>query len=566
MEKIWLKHYEEGVPHTIEIPDKTMYDLLVDAAKEHPERTAVSFFGKKISFGQLLNAVDQFATALYDLGVRKGTKVAIILPNLPQYPMVHYAIMKLGGILVPTNPLYVEREIQYQLSDSGAEYLIVLNLLFPRIQRVWKDTPLKKVIVTGVKEYLPGILKLLYPIKEKKEGTHVKVEPQENVYFFQDLMKKKFPAPPESKIAPEEIAIFMYTGGTTGVLKGAVLTHRNVVANVLQTREWMRDLHHGNQKILSALPFFHSYGMTTCLHLFVASRSTAVLVPRFDVKQVLKTIQKEQITIFPGVPTMYVAINNFPDVQKYNVKSIKACISGGAALPVEVQREFERITGGKLVEGYGLSEASPVTHANPIYGLRKEGSIGLPFPSTEARIVDPESLKELPVGEVGELVVKGPQVMKEYWNKPDETSQVLHDGWLFTGDMAKVDEDGYFYIVDRKKDMIIASGFNIYPREVEEVLFQHPKIKEAAVAGVPDPYRGETVKAYIVLKEGESATADEIIDFCKERLAKFKVPKLVEFREDLPKSLIGKVLRRVLVEEDKKKMAEEAKKKAGEKK
>ena len=561
MEKIWLKHYEEGVPHTIEVPDKTMYDLLVEAAQRNPERTALSFFGKKISFRELLQMVDQFAAALYDLGVRKGTRVALILPNLPQYPIAHYAVIKLGGVLVPTNPLYVERELQYQLNDAGAEYLVVLNLLFPRVQRIWKDTQLKKVVVTGVKEYLPGILKLLYPLKEKKEGTYVKVEPQENVLFFQDLMKKKFPEPPAEKVDPNDIAIFMYTGGTTGVSKGAVLTHRNIVSNVLQTRAWMRDLKAGGQTILGALPFFHSYGMTTCLHLFVASDSTAVLIPRFDTKQVLKTIEKEKVTIFPGVPTMYVAINNFPDVKKYDVSSIKACISGGAALPVEVQREFERITGGKLVEGYGLSEASPVTHANPIYGMRKEGSIGLPFPSTDAKIVNPETLEELPLGEVGELAVKGPQVMKEYWNKPDETSQVLHDGWLYTGDMAKVDEDGYFYIVDRKKDMIIAGGFNIYPREVEEVLFQHPKIQEAAVAGVPDPYRGETVKAYIVLKQGETATPEEIIEFCKERLAKFKVPKLIEFREELPKSLIGKVLRRVLVEEDKKKMAEEAKKK-----
>jgi long-chain acyl-CoA synthetase len=563
MEKVWLKHYEKGVPPTIDVPEKTMYELLVDAAASFPDTPAVSFFGKKITFRQLKDYVDHFAAALYNMGVRKGTKVAIILPNLPQYPIVHFAALKLGAVLVPTNPLYVEREIQYQLNDSNAEYLVVLNLLFPRVQKIWKETGLKRVIVTGVKEYLPGLLKLLYPLKEKKEGTYVKVEPQENVYFFQDLMKTSYPEPEDQNVTPEDIAIFMYTGGTTGVSKGAVLTHRNIVANVLQTKAWLTDLTEGQERILSALPFFHSYGMTTCLHLSVAGKCTAVLVPRFDTKMVLKAIQKEKVTIFPGVPTMYVAINNYPDVSKYNIRTIKACISGGAALPVEVQREFERITGGRLVEGYGLSEASPVTHANPIYGLRKEGSIGVPFPSTDAKIVDPETLKELPVGEIGELAVSGPQIMKEYWNKPDETSQVLHDGWLYTGDMAKMDEDGYFYIVDRKKDLIIAGGFNIYPREVEEVLFQHPKVKEAAVAGVPDPYRGETVKAYIVLKDGETATEEEIIEFCKERLAKFKVPKIVEFRDDLPKSLIGKVLRRVLVEEDKKKM-EEARKAKGE--
>ncbi len=556
MEKVWLKHYEESVSPTITYPEITLYEYLVQAAKEYPDNPAFSFFGNTLSYQKTLQYVDQFAEALYDLGVRKGTRVAIMLPNLPQYPITHYAIMKLGGIIVPTNPLYVEREIQQQMNNSGAEYIIVLNLLFKRIKNVWKETPLKKIIVTGVKEYLPGIFKLLYPIKEKKEGTYTKVEPEKGVVFFQELMKKKFSPIPQVKVNIDETAMFLYTGGTTGISKGAVLTHRNLTANSFQTKAWLTSIRDGKDVILSALPYFHSYGMTTCMHLSLVSKAKAVLIPRFDTKMVLEAIQKHQVSVFPGVPTMYIAINHYPNVQKYKLNSVKACISGGAALPGEVQKEFERLTGGKLVEGYGLSEASPVTHANVVYGLRKEGSIGIPFPSTEAKVVDSQTLTELPIGEIGELAIKGPQIMKEYWQRSDETSQALHEGWLLTGDMAKVDEDGYFYIVDRKKDMIIASGFNIYPREVEEVLFLNPKIAEAAVVGIPDEYRGETVKAFVVLKEGQTTTDEEIKEFCQGKLAKFKVPKQVEFRKELPKSLIGKVLRRKLVEEEKLRIGE----------
>jgi len=558
MGKVWLKDYEKGVPETIEIPDATCYELLVEVAKDYPNYPAFSFFGNTFTYSQILKYIDQIAAALYDMGVRKEIRVAIMLPNLPQYPMVHYAVMKLGGIIVPTNPLYVEREIQYQMENSGAEYIIVLNLLYNRVKSVWKETNLKKIIVTGVKEYLPGLLKLLYPIKEKKEGTFVKIEPEENVIFFQDMIKGNYSSAEKADIKPDDTAMFLYTGGTTGTSKGAVLTHKNLVANAIQTRSWLTDVEDGKEVIMSALPYFHSYGMTTCLHLSLILKSKAVLVPRFEAKMVLDALKKNKVTIFPGVPTMYIAINNYENIDKYNLNSIKACISGGAGLPVEVQKEFERISGGRLVEGYGLSEASPVTHANPINGKRKEGCIGIPFPSTESMIIDSKTHEELPIGEIGELAIKGPQIMKEYWQIPEETSQVLHDGWLYTGDMATVDEEGYFAIVDRKKDMIIASGFNIYPREVEEVLFQHPKIEEAVVAGIPDEYRGETVKAYVILKEGETAIEEEVKDFCQDKLAKFKVPKQVEFRKELPKTLIGKVLRRVLIEEEKKKMEEKS--------
>lgn len=554
MEKIWLKHYDDGVPESLDIPNTTFYKILTNSIKEFGDRPAFSFMGKSLTFEELVQYVDQFSAALYEMGVRKHTRVAVHLPNLPQYPIVHFAILKLGAIIVPTNPLYVEREIKHQLNDSGAEYIVTLDILFKKVKNVWGETGIKKIITTGVKEYLPGLLKLLYPIKAKKEGTLVKISQEENVHFFQDLIKENFTSVSEEKIDPEDIAMFLYTGGTTGLSKGAVLTHKNLLTNTYQIRSWMIDCEEGNESVISALPFFHSYGLTTCLHFAVVTKSNAILIPRFDTKTVLKSIQKYKASMFPGVPTMYIAINNFPGVKKFNIDSVRACMSGGAALPVEVQKEFERITGGRLVEGYGLSETSPVTHINPMYGLRKEGSIGIPIPLTSAKIMD-SNMKEVPVGEIGELAVSGPQVMKEYWNKPEETDMVLRDGWLFTGDMAKMDEDGYFFIVDRKKDMIIAGGFNIYPRDIEEVLFTHPKISEAVVAGIPDEYRGETVKAYIVLQEGEQASEEEIIDFCKQNLAKYKIPRIIEFRKELPKSMIGKVLRRVLVEEEKKKVS-----------
>lgn len=551
MEKPWLKHYEEGVPHTLEYPQKILSVLLQEVAEKHGEKPAIFFFGRILTFDQLNCLIDRFAAILHHLGIGKGDRVAIVLPNLPQYPIVHYAIMRLGAVIVPVNPLYVERELKYQLNDSGAKAAIVLNLVYPRLKAIRAETSLENIIVTSVKDYLPPLLKLLYRFKERKKGTVARVKKEPGVHFFMELMKQKLPSAPEVKVSVNDVAMFLYTGGTTGVSKGTVLTHENLVANAFQTRSWVSDIRDGEEVILSALPFFHSYGMTTCMHLSLVCHSKALLVPRFDTRQVLKLVQKHRVTIFPGVPTMYIAINNYPDVNKYDLSSIRACISGGAALPVEVQRQFERLTGGRLVEGYGLSEASPVTHANPLYGLRKEGSIGVPFPSTEAKIVDLETCEDLPVGEIGELAVRGPQVMQKYWNRPEETQQTLRNGWLLTGDVARMDEDGYFYIVDRKKELIITSGFNVYPREIEEVLFQHPKVAEAAVIGVPDAHRGEVIKAYVVVKEGKTATTEEIISFCQGKLARFKIPKIVEFRPELPKSMIGKVLRRVLIEEEK---------------
>ena len=514
----------------------------------------MSFFGKKIRYSELQSQTRKMADILFHLGVRKGDRVAIMLPNCPQTVIAYFGALRLGAIVVNTNPLYVEREMVHQFNDAGAETLITLDLFYEKSKNTMKQTRLKRIIFTGIQDYLPFLLRLLYPLKAKKENQWVEIQELEGIYKWRNLMKEATERIENEKIDPEEIALFQYTGGTTGVAKGVMLTHRNLVANAYQVRLWIPQAVEGQEKALAVLPFFHVYGMTTAMNLPILLAAEMILIPRFEIRQILQTSHKERPTIFPGLPTMYQAVNMMEGVEKFDLSSIKYCISGAAPLPLEVMKRFKSLTGAKLVEGYGLTEASPVTHANPLEGLIKEGSIGIPFPDTDSKIVDLETGEDLPVGQAGELCVKGPQVMKGYWNMPEETEQVLTgDGWLKTGDIARMDEDGYFYIVDRKKDMIIAGGYNIYPRDIDEVLFSHPKIQDAVTVGVPDPYRGETVKAFVVLKPGETATEEEIIAFCRERLAKYKVPKLVEFRDELPKSLVGKVLRKVLREEEIKK-------------
>lgn len=555
----WLKNYEDGVPHQPEIPDIPLYAILDQAVEKYSGNIATYFMGATLTYRELQSLVDAMACALIDLGVKKGDRVAIHLPNSPQFIISYFAVLKVGAIIVPCNPMYVEREMENQLNNSGAEVIITMTKFYPVVKQVRSKTKLRHVIVTNIKDFFTWKLRLLFTLfKEKKDGHRVEVAVNQNTHLFLDLLKKNAGRkPPKVDINPaEDLALLMYTGGTTGVPKGAMLTHRNLLANAIQTSAWFTKLQPGKERVLTVLPLFHSYGLTTCLNMGVLNGAEMILLPQFKVDEVLETIDKKKPTLFPGVPTMYVAINNHPEVKKYDVSSIVACISGAAALPVEVQTKFEQLTGGRLVEGYGLSEASPVTHANPIFGNRKTGSIGLPFPGTIATVRNPEDGSEMPPGEIGELAVKGPQVMKGYWNNPEETAQVLKGEWLFTGDMAKMDEEGYFYIVDRKKDMIIAGGYNIYPREIEEVLYAHPKVQEAVVASVPDSYRGETVKAFIVLKEGETATPEEIIEFCKGKMAKYKVPAKVEFRDSLPKTMVGKILRRILVEEEKKKFSQ----------
>ncbi|MGD8244287.1 MAG: long-chain fatty acid--CoA ligase [Anaerolineae bacterium] len=566
MEKPWLAHYEDGVPAEVEIPDYPVTQNLINAAREYPDRPALIFgnvveplgnmlMDSKMSYRELLDLTYRFAAALQQFGVKKGDRVAVHLPNCPQFVIAYYATLMVGGIVVPCNPQYVGREIEHQLSDSGAETIVTLSLTYPIVKAIRDKTPLKQVIVANIKEYFPGLLKLLFTVAtEKKEGHYQDLSGEANTTWFPNVLAGAPARPEEVDVDMEDTAVLMYTGGTTGVPKAAQLTQRNIQANAVQVAAWLPDLEQGRESILTSLPLFHCYGMTTCLNLGILAASSMILIvnPRVMI-HIMKSINKHHPTLYPGVPAMYVAINNYPELEKFDVSSIRACISGAAPLPVEVQQQFQQLTGGRLVEGYGLSEATPVTHGNPVLGENRIGTIGLPFPSTEAKVVDAETgERDLAPGEVGELVVRGPQVMKGYWRMPTETANTLRQGWLHTGDLSRMDEDGYFQIVDRKKDMILgAGGFNIYPREVEEVLYEHPKVQECAVVGVPvSVEKGERVKAFIVLKEGESAAEEEIIAFCKENLSRYKVPKFVEFRDELPKTMVGKILRRVLLEEE----------------
>ena len=546
MEKNWLRHYDESVPTSNDYPELDLYSLFRQAVESNPRGTATWFFGARIRYQKLAQKVDRLASALYSLGIKKGDRVAVILPNLPLYPIVHFAVLKLGGILVPTNPLYVERELEYQLTDSGAETVVVLDQLVDRLLAVQDKTPIKRVIIAGIREFLPRFLGLLYGLKNKSPLVN---RQKSGLYLYRDLVKQELPPHEPVEISPDDTAILLYTGGTTGISKGAILTHRNLVSNVVQTHGWLWDVQSKQEVFLCALPFFHSYGMTTGLHLAILSQSAMILLPRFDLADVIKQIRKYRPTIFCGVPSMYNAINHFSGLRSSDVSSIRLCISGGAGLPADVQSRFEEMTGGKLVEGYGLSEASPVVTVNPTHGMRKNGTIGIPITDTLARIVHPETREVLQEGKVGELSISGPQVMQGYWNMPEETHEVLQDGWLHTGDMALVDEDGFFTIVDRKKELILSAGMNIYSREVEEVLYQHPGIRDAAVVGVPSRIRGEIPKAFIVLEAGHELTKQDVVRFCQNKLAKFKIPREVEFREDLPRSAVGKILKRVLKNE-----------------
>ena len=557
--KPWLKFYESHVPEHIEYPRTTIPAALEETARKHPDHTATLFMGAKISYREYNESVDRFAAALQGMGVKKGDRVAVHLPNCPQFPTIYNAVLRIGAIVVPCNPIYIAREMKHQLNDSGAEIIITLSLMYPMIKQIRAETSLRHVIVAKIKTHFPPIVKLLFTLfKEKKSGHKVDISGDADTYWFTDLMAQAPPKPEPVDVAWDDIAVLMYTGGTTGVSKGAQLTHKNIYVNAHQVLVWVNSLD-GGEITLSTLPLFHSYGMTCCMNAGAVAPSTSILMPDpRDIGGVLKAIDKYRPTLYPGVPALYVAINNHPDVAKYDLSSLKACNSGAAPLPVEVQQRFQELTGARLVEGYGLSETSPVTHANPMYGDSRIGTIGVPYPDTEVKIVDAESgEKVLGVGEVGELCVRGPQVMKGYWNMPTETANALRpdpeggDPWLHTGDMSVMSEDGYFQIVDRKKDMILgAGGFNIYPREIEEVLFEHPKVLEAAAAGIPIAGKGERVKIYVVLKEGETATAEEFLAFCKENLAPYKVPKFVEFRDELPKTQVGKVLRRKLVEQE----------------
>ncbi len=565
----WLKTYDPQVPHTVEpYPKIPLFGFLEQAARDYANNTALIFKPRamkgaldgltsgKMTYSTLNELSDRLAGALAKLGVKKGDRVVIFMPNSPQFVVAYYGILKTGGVVVATNPLYAPREMENQFNDCGAELILATSNFYARVKQVESKTKIKKVVVSHIREYMGGFLKALFPLNKHAAAEH-KADLVEGDVWMQDLIAQSTPADrPRLDVGPDDLALLQYTGGTTGIAKGAMALHRNLVADTLQIKAWIHDTRMGQEVVLAAIPLFHVYGMVAAMNFCMAAAGALLCVPNpRDLENLLSAINTHHPTIFPGVPTMYNAINNYPDLSRYNIRSIRACISGSAPLMPETQAKFEKLTGGNLREGYGLSEAPTATHCNPLSGQNRVGAIGLPFPDVDCRIMSlDEPDKELGVEEIGELAIKGPQVMQGYWNMPTETANVLRDGWLYTGDIARMDEDGYFYIVDRKKDMVIAGGFNIYPTNIEKVIKEHPKVLDVAAAGVPDKYRGETIKVWIVPKPGETLTEKDVIDFCKQNLAKFEVPTAVEFRQELPKTMVGKVLRRMLVEEEKKKV------------
>jgi long-chain acyl-CoA synthetase len=554
-EKPWFKFWPEGVPRHIDCPEVPLSELLAKTAREFPEYTATVYFDKAMTYRELNNFADKFATALAALGVRKGDKVAIFLPNMPQFIISYYGIIKAGAIETAISPLYKEREIEHQLNDSEAETIVVLDVLYPILEKVIGHTRVKNVIVTSLKEYMPSAKAFLGSLLKKIPSY--KVERKANTFFFQELLSKHEANPPKVDIDPkEDLAALQYTGGTTGLAKGAMLTHMNLVSNAVACAEWLKGIR-GSETFLIVLPLFHIFGMTTGMNAPIYLAGKMVVLPSFDARTMFGAIQKHKATVFCAVPSLYAMLLARADLPKYDLKSVRFCISGSAPLPPEIQRKWMAVTGGVLVEGYGLTESSPVTHCNPLDKSLKTvkiGSIGLPWPDTDARIMDMETEeRQLAAGETGELVVKGPQVMKGYWKMPEESAAVLRNGWLYTGDIGKMDEDGYFYITDRKKDLIKYKGYSVYPREIEDVIYEHPAVKLCAVVGKPDPVASEIPKAFIVLKEGKTVTAEEIKEFVNSKVAPYKAIREVEFRTELPMTLVGKVLRRVLLEEEKKK-------------
>ncbi|MEM4674896.1 MAG: long-chain fatty acid--CoA ligase [Nitrososphaerota archaeon] len=559
-EKVWFKFYPPNVPKTIEIPEMRIDELLREAAKEAPNKVAMDFLGKELTFKELDSLVDRFAAALLDVGVSQGDVVAIMLPNCPQFAIAYYAVSRIGATSTTMNPLYTPREVEHQMTDSGSKALVILDALYPNVKEVVKKIGVKAVIVTNLGDFMPPVKRALGKLLKKIPSA--KIEPEPGIYFMMDLIKKHKAEPqaPKKKVKPkEDVAVLLYTGGTTGLPKGAMLTHYNLVANVFQCNAWVGGTK-GQEVMLSVLPWYHVYGQTVCLNASIALQSKNVVLPRFDPEQVMKAIQEHKVTLFPAVAVIYNAINNHPKVKKYDLSSLKAGISGAGPLPLAIQETFEKLTGAIICEGYGLTEAAPVTHSNPLdRKLRKVGSIGIPLPNTDAGIMHLEENRFLGPGEEGELVVSGPQVMKGYLNRPKETAEALVEIngkiWLRTGDIAKMDEDGYFYVVDRKKELIKYKGYSVYPREIEEVLFKHEAVQDAAAVGIPDPSVGEIIKVFVVLKPEYKGkvTENDIIEWCKKNLAAYKVPKEVEFRDALPRTIVGKLLRRVLREEEIKK-------------
>jgi len=550
--KIWVKSYENGIKSAVEYKDILVTQYLEESAKNFPGNPALIFQGFTLSFKELNEMVAKFSAALKGFGVKKGDSVAILLPNIIPCVVAYYATLKIGAIVVLNNPLYSDRELEHQFTDSNSTILITLDLLAKRMVSLREKTTIKTIIYASIGDYLPFAKRLLFPLVAKKKGLAADVAPAKNLYKFKDIIAQNSPDYSQANVSINDTAMYQYTGGTTGVSKGVMLTHKNISYQIQQVEAWFPAFKKGEEVMLGALPIFHVFGMTVSMNFAIRMGWANVLVPKPQPEPLLEAISRFKVTFAPLVPTMYIGILDHPDMAHTDLTSIKGCFSGSAPLPLEVINKFQEKTGAIIVEGFGLTESTPVTHINPFNGLRKQGSIGVPIPDTECKIVDlNDKTREVPLGEPGELLIRGPQIMKGYLNKPDETKKTMTDGgFLCTGDVAKMDEDGYFYIVDRIKDMIISGGYNVYPRDIDEVLFEHPKILEGCCIGIPHEKRGEAVKAFVVLKEGEEMTEKEVIDYCDTKLAKYKLPVKVEFRQVLPKSNVGKILRKDLRKEE----------------
>jgi long-chain acyl-CoA synthetase len=545
----WAAQYDAAVPLALEPPAQAAPWLLQQAALRSPAAPALDFLGRTYTYGQLDDAAARAAQGLKQLGLAKGDRLAILLPNCPQLVVAYHAALRLGAVAVLLNPLLSSKELAYQLADSGARMLALLDHLLPKVEGAAQGLPLERFIITGLAEALPWPLSWLYPFKARRQGQAVGFEPKPGRLSWRELLAHP-PLTDAKGPQPQDLAVLQYTGGTTGTPKAAMLSHANLMVNVAQISAWLNRVEYGQERVMGLLPFSHSFGLTACLNWPMSQGALIIVLPRFEINMLIKAMKRRRPTMLPAVPTLFVALINDPRLPKLDMSRLWAAISGSAPLPIEVRDRFEALSGCRILEGYGLTEASPVTHLNPIAGARPKGSMGLPLPGTVARVVDSmDGGRELPSGEVGELIIQGPQVMQGFWQNPQETATALRGGWLYTGDLARMDEQGYFYIVERKKDLIIASGYNIYPREVEEALYLHPGVKEAVCLGIPDAYRGETVKVVIAPQDGHNLTAEVIQAHCRQHLAVYKVPKIVEFRDQLPKSPVGKILRRQLKEE-----------------
>lgn len=551
MDRAWTQHYETGVPAELKLEPLTVMDAFDRSVAAWGHRPAVTLRGRTLSYRELADQVDRFATALAGLGVKQDSRVALWLPNLPQMVIAYFATLRLGAQVVNTNPLYVERELEHQFNDAGVSVVVTLDYLWwTKLRGILSRTRVEHVVVTSIPDYLPFPLNLLAPLKLRRTKQYVKVPPEDKVHFFKDLITRNPPTPPRIALPPDHLAVLQYTGGTTGVSKGAMLTHGNLSANMQQCSAWFPKVRPGEEVLLACLPYFHAFGMLIAMVWPISQGAHLVLAPNpRDIPDLVKSIRRHRVSIFPAVPALFVAINNFPGVDRLDLSSIRACFSGSAPLPVDVMQRFETLTGGRITEGFGMTETTTVTHGNPLHGLRKPGSVGIPFPGTDAKVVDVDTgQRELGMGQEGELCVRGPQVMAGYWNRPDETAAALRDGWMHTGDLARMDEDGYTFIVGRKKDMIIAGGYNVYPDEIDGILFGHPDVLESATIGIPDPRCGERVKSFVVLKPGHSLDAETLKAYLVGQLAKYKLPKDIEFVAELPKSSMMKILRRELRE------------------